>query len=272
MGKGFGSALDLRKIATPPTPAAGEVSLYAKSDGHIYRRDDGGTEERISGPPIGTAGGDLAGSFPNPTLASTLLNAIKGLAPAADKLAYFTSASAAALTDLSSYGRSLIAAANAGAARTLLDVYSKAESLALAANAEMGYAERTTNFTTTNTAYGSTAGTSLVGGLSVTVVGEGRPVDLEVVAIVQTTTAAPARVGMYFLTNGGTTDPGGGHLATVAPGTTNVGVTLNMRKRTPVLTNGVSYTFTVGLYGSAAGTHQVTASSAIPAFLSVTRR
>lgn len=46
--------------------------------------------------------------------------ALAALTWAADKLAYFTSASAAATADLTTYGRSLIAAANAAAARTLL--------------------------------------------------------------------------------------------------------------------------------------------------------
>lgn len=49
------------------------------------------------------------------------------LTPAANKIAYFTSATAAALADLTAYGRSLIAAADAAATRVLLDVYNKAE-------------------------------------------------------------------------------------------------------------------------------------------------
>lgn len=50
---------------------------------------------------------------------SAKLAAIVGLTWAADKVAYFTSASAAAVADLTSYGRSVIAAADASALRTL---------------------------------------------------------------------------------------------------------------------------------------------------------
>ncbi len=50
------------------------------------------------------------------------ITALGGLTPAADKLGYFTGATTAALADLTSYGRSLIAAANATAARVLITV------------------------------------------------------------------------------------------------------------------------------------------------------
>ena len=53
-----------------------------------------------------TDGNGVAG---NPTLAlSAALSSVGGLTPAADKIAYYTSASAAALTTLSEFGRSLI--------------------------------------------------------------------------------------------------------------------------------------------------------------------
>jgi len=48
------------------------------------------------------------------------LAALAGLASAADKLAYFTGSGTASLTDLTSYGRNLIASANAAVARTTL--------------------------------------------------------------------------------------------------------------------------------------------------------
>jgi hypothetical protein len=51
---------------------------------------------------------------------STKLKAIADLTWAADRIAYFTSASAAAIATLTSYGRTLIATADASAARTAL--------------------------------------------------------------------------------------------------------------------------------------------------------
>lgn len=50
------------------------------------------------------------------------LSSIGGLTPAANKLAYYTSSSAAALTDLSAFGRTLIDDADAEAARATLGV------------------------------------------------------------------------------------------------------------------------------------------------------
>ncbi|MCO6437855.1 MAG: hypothetical protein J5J06_12255 [Phycisphaerae bacterium] len=35
--------------AAAPTPPAGTVAVYAKSDGHLYARDDSGTERDLSG-------------------------------------------------------------------------------------------------------------------------------------------------------------------------------------------------------------------------------
>lgn len=54
------------------------------------------------------------------------LEAISGVTPAADRLAYFTSGVAAALATLTTFGRSLIAAASAAAARTVLELGSLA--------------------------------------------------------------------------------------------------------------------------------------------------
>lgn len=65
-----------------------------------------------------TNGNGVAG---NPTLAlSAALSSVGGLTPAADRIAYYTGASTAALTTLTSFGRSLIDDADATAGRTTL--------------------------------------------------------------------------------------------------------------------------------------------------------
>jgi len=35
--------------AAPATPASGQVVTYAKTDGHVYAKDDGGTEYDLTG-------------------------------------------------------------------------------------------------------------------------------------------------------------------------------------------------------------------------------
>lgn len=73
------------------------------------------------------------------SLAAASLAAIAALTPAANKVPYFTDATTAALADLSAYGRTLIATADAAAARTALATASGTETL--------------TNKTITNPAY-----------------------------------------------------------------------------------------------------------------------
>jgi hypothetical protein len=51
---------------------------------------------------------------------SAAIEALQGLTPSADKIPYFTSATAAALTDFTSYARTLLDDANAAQARDTL--------------------------------------------------------------------------------------------------------------------------------------------------------
>jgi len=59
--------------------------------------------------------------------ADNTLTALAGVATAADKLPYFTGVDTASVTTLTAFIRTLLAAASAAAARTILDVYSKSE-------------------------------------------------------------------------------------------------------------------------------------------------
>lgn len=106
----------------------------------------------------------------------TVLTALSDLAFAADRLAYFTSAAGEmALTTLSAFGRSLMAAGNASAVRSTLDVFSKAETTAqVVPTALMGSAIVGANVPCAgNKVLGSTAG--YIPGLGCVVTGDGRP-------------------------------------------------------------------------------------------------
>lgn len=129
---------------------------------------------------------------------------------------------------------------------------------------ELGYAERVTAATTTNTTAGAVGGK--ISGLSITIVGEGRPVLCEFETFSTHHSVATTFVGHYILINdvflkqslraSSRTDFGPG----------------NYVSRRQVLADGVSYTFEVGVYGAAAGTSSTGGVSASPMTLSVTGR
>lgn len=78
-----------------------------------------------SGSGVSVANGD--GVAGNPTISlSAALSSIGGLTPAADRMPYYTGASTAALATITAAGRAVLAAANAGAQRTALELGSMA--------------------------------------------------------------------------------------------------------------------------------------------------
>lgn len=129
---------------------------------------------------------------------------------------------------------------------------------------EIDYMERATPFTTTNTSATSLASTSIIDSLSVTIVGEDRPVAIELQCLAFHS-VANTPVGLYLLRNGTLTN----WIWAVASPSTTSGVTLLGRRRI-VVPSGQVYTYTVGVYGTTAGTSTISAASNIPICLSAT--
>ena len=106
---------------------------------------------------------------------------------------------------------------------------------------ELGYDDRSIDFSTTNTVLFSTATAALVGGLEVPVVGTGAAVEVEFFAP-QVKHTANLPVSTYLVVNGAVDSATGQYrnwdTAQKAGG--------SMSRRL-VLTNGVSYTFQVGV-------------------------
>lgn len=124
---------------------------------------------------------------------------------------------------------------------------------------ELGYSERTSN-------YAAAAGGTITG-ISVTVVGQGRPVDIEfrckgayhtVIGTLLDTTIVDASANIIGS-------------ARIQTWSTSDGPVVGIRAR-KVLTDGVSYTYTVTVSQNAAGTHTFIGSAARPIWLSVVSR
>jgi hypothetical protein len=99
------------------------LALHNLATNGLFTRTGAGTVAArsiaTSGTGISVSNGD--GVSGNPTLSlSAALSTVGGLTPAADRIAYYTGASSASLTTLTSFGRSLIDDADAAAGRTTL--------------------------------------------------------------------------------------------------------------------------------------------------------
>jgi phage-related tail fiber protein len=99
------------------------LALHNLATNGIFVRTGSGTvaarSVAASGSGISVSNGD--GVSGNPTVSlSAALSSVGGLTPAADRLAYYTGASTAALATLTAFGRSLIDDADAAAGRTTL--------------------------------------------------------------------------------------------------------------------------------------------------------
>lgn len=130
-----GNQLDI--AAGPGITVAGDnvaltgqaLALHNLASNGLFARTGAGTVAArsfaTSGSGVSVSNGD--GVSGNPTVSlSASLSSVGGLTPAADRLAYYTGAAAAALTAFTAYGRSIIGAVDAAAGRALLSLGSMA--------------------------------------------------------------------------------------------------------------------------------------------------
>ena len=133
---------------------------------------------------------------------------------------------------------------------------------------ELGSASRTSSITSTATA---AAGASALTGLSVTVVGQGRPVDLRFYCASVYHSVANTLVSVIIVGDGNATGTNN-QIGTVASPSTTAGPSMCIMRRTAALTLGQSYTFTVRAWGAAAGTCNLVSAAYCPTELVVTSR
>lgn len=134
---------------------------------------------------------------------------------------------------------------------------------------ELGAVLRTSNFTTTNTSSGSAAGD--IPSFSIAVVGKGRPVDIRFFAYAAYHSVASTGVAAVLCVNGSPTSANSQIGSVISPSTSN-GPSLNINHRTGVLTDGVTYTFTVRVWGLAAGTCNLLGAAFAPIEFTATSR
>jgi hypothetical protein len=133
---------------------------------------------------------------------------------------------------------------------------------------ELGYASRTSNITSTAT---TAAGATALTGLSVTVTGQGRPVDLRFHCAAVYHSVANTLVSIVIVRDGNVTGADN-QMGAVASASTSTGPSLAVARRTATLVAGTPYTFTVRAWGAAAGTCTLVSAAYCPTELVVTSR
>ena len=96
-------------------------SLFGAASKGLTPASGGGTANFLRADGVWALPPGGGSSYPALTSVPPAIDAIDGLTPVADGLAYYTGASSAALTTLSTYGRSLIDDGDAASARTTLE-------------------------------------------------------------------------------------------------------------------------------------------------------
>jgi hypothetical protein len=140
-------------------------------------------------------------------------------------------------------------------------------SFATAPGAELAYAARTTNFTTTN--INSASATGDIPALVCTTIGTGRPVEVLFSAAAVYHSVANTLVAVSLLCNDSATDVNGSGLGSQQSTLTNAGPNIVVRRRTLPLTIGVSYSFKARVWLAAAGTGTLAAATNYPIELSL---
>jgi hypothetical protein len=158
--------------------------------------------------------------------------------------------------------------ADQAALQALIDLRIAA-ALVGAQGANLGSSKRTTTATTSNT---STASTTPITGISITVVGKGKPVDVRFFASQGYHSVANTLVIPYLIVNGVALPATTGQSGVTQSTLTTSGPSVFFVASNIVLTDGVSYTFEVGLAGGAAGTTALFAATNSPMTLDVTAR
>ena len=118
--------------------------------------------------------------------------------------------------------------------------------------AELGYASRVSNFTTVAVA-STDAANATIPSFSLSVVGQGRPVELGLRLPSVYHSVANTNVNATFVIDGNPASTSGSLGGASSP-STSVGSTLVIGRRTPPLTIGQTYTITARVWGQAAGT------------------